>query len=267
VVGLSNVVELGLGEYHSCARDRDGHVWCWGDNTEGQLGDGTTDDSVVPVLVSRLSNAVRLAVDGHHSCAQRDDGEVMCWGSNQFGQLGNGEQRDAVTAPLHLPWLDDASFIAAGGDHLCGLTSNHRVCCAGYNEYGQLGDGSRLDRSTPVPVQGLAGVTALVAGEWFSCARDSDGSARCWGRNVQGELGFAGGGSEARAGQRVGQLTHIVQLSAGERHACAQTSDGCVWCWGSNEYGQLGARPSDADSDGEASAIDPEPRAVPVSCW
>lgn len=257
---LDDAVALGLGEYHSCAQTGGGDVWCWGANTEGQLGDGTTTDRNVPAPVSGVAEAKQLAVDGHHSCAQSRDGSVRCWGSNEFGQLGLGSDAERYTTPQPIGWLTRARSIAAGGDHLCGLGIDRAVRCAGFNDHGQLGDGTRKDRRLPVTVAGLRGVDHIVAGEWFTCASQRGGhELRCWGRNEQGELGREGDDTEPRPGPPTQVGGRILHIAAGERHACAQTADGCLWCWGSNEYGQLARGDGDDDTA--------EPRPTRLSCW
>jgi alpha-tubulin suppressor-like RCC1 family protein len=241
VIGLPMAaVEIGLGEYHSCARLQDGAVWCWGRNDRGQLGDGNTADSSSPVKT--LSGGLALAVDGQHSCARTTEG-VRCWGENRLGQLGvdsGGDPRD-VLSPIAVAWLDPMAAIAAGGEHTCGLMSDGTVWCAGSNEYGQLGDGTEGKRTGPVQVSGLDDAVALSAGEWFNCARTTAGKIRCWGRSSRGELGNGARRDGAAPGAAVALQKDALVVSAGERHACAQTDDGCVWCWGSDEFGQLGA--------------------------
>jgi alpha-tubulin suppressor-like RCC1 family protein len=140
--------------------------------------------------------------------------------------------------------------IAAGNWHTCALTATGGVKCWGYNEYGQLGDGSTTDRTTPVDVSGLtSGVAAIAAGNWHTCALTATGGVKCWGLNGSGQLGDGGGGVPCNEGYSACRLTPtpvsglgsgVTALAAGAWHTCALTTAGGVLCWGSNWYGQLG---------------------------
>jgi alpha-tubulin suppressor-like RCC1 family protein len=192
VSGLSSgVTAIAAGDSHSCALTSSGGLECWGDNSSGQLGDGTTADRWTPVEVSGLSSGVTaIAAGGLHSCALTHAGRVKCWGSNSGGQLGDGTTKSRST-PVGVSGLRAGVMaIAAGLRHGCALTRAGGVKCWGLNDYGQLGDGTPRGRSKPVDVSGLSrGVTAIAAGGLHSCARTSAGGVKCWGRNVEGELG------------------------------------------------------------------------------
>lgn len=194
VPGLTNVVEIALGDAHSCARLEGGSVQCWGRNTYGQLGDDTKENRRTPTQVSGLTNAVELALGMHHSCARLQNGAIQCWGSNTYGQLGDGTQgsgADKLT-PTLASGSSDAVAIAVGHQHSCARRQGGSIECWGWNQNGQLGDGTegyQTNESTPTLVVGLTTAVELAAGGTFTCAREAGGGVKCWGNNVDGQLG------------------------------------------------------------------------------
>ena len=282
VSGLtSGVTAISVGGTHTCALNRDGEVKCWGQNGSGQLGNGTTTPSSVPVTVVGLMRGVSaISAGGDHTCALTSGGGVKCWGANYQGQLGNGATADS-SVPVDVSSLaSGVSAISAGGSHTCALTSGGGVKCWGYNVgnvpvdisglasgviaiaagyihtcaltnaggvkcwgsnyVGELGNGSTTDSSVPVDVSGLAsGVTAIAASR-HSCALMSGGGVKCWGSNYHGQLGNTTTPVGLVPVDVVGLATAASGIAAGEWHTCALTSDGGVKCWGDNYVGQLG---------------------------
>jgi alpha-tubulin suppressor-like RCC1 family protein len=130
-------------------------VQCWGDNSAGQLGNGTAVGGAFPVQVLGLTGgAFAVSAGSGHTCAITDGG-IECWGNNAFGQLGNGAQEDSLHPVPVVGFSLTAAFIAAGGSHTCAQTAGGGVRCWGHNSSGQLGDGTTKDRGTPVDVFGL----------------------------------------------------------------------------------------------------------------
>jgi alpha-tubulin suppressor-like RCC1 family protein len=234
---------ISAGDWHTCALTSAGGVRCWGYNTYGQLGNGANTESSIPVDVSGLNSGIRaISAGGTHTCALTNNGGVKCWGLNLFGQTGSGTDTTSLNTPVDVSGLSSGvSAIAAGGLHACALTSSGGVKCWGDNEYGQLGDGTQINRKTPVDVSGLtSGVRAITAGYWHTCALTTSGAALCWGWNGNSQLGD---------GSILGRLTPtgvsglssgISAIAAGGFHSCALTNSGSVKCWGSNWAGQLG---------------------------
>ncbi|MBI4700441.1 MAG: hypothetical protein HY744_04610, partial [Deltaproteobacteria bacterium] len=247
-------LDMGGGAAHSCAMLEHGCVKCWGDGSSGQLGNGTNADSLTPTLASGLGDTVSLAATGsQHNCALRADGTVWCWGANAKGQLGDGTTSPSsvpVKVKVLAPTVEQLFVaVATGQQHSCAVTAGHgQVYCWGWNAYGQLGDGTKIDRLQPVQVleaPGLAplqGAVMVQAGGGHTCALLSNGGVKCWGVNIYGQLGdgsvnpslvpdkyvsFAGG-------------ERVLTLGAGGSHNCAIRTDGKMQCWGLNASGQLG---------------------------
>ncbi len=243
VQGLSSGAQaLAAGEYYTCALVNGG-VWCWGDNSLGQLGSGSdAGSSLAPVVVQGLAAGVQaLTAGSSHGCALLSGG-VQCWGTNATGQLGNGTTALSRT-PVDVQNLGAGSgvqAIAAGETHTCALV-NGGAQCWGDNAAGELGDNSTVQSDVPVAVQTLgSGVAAVAAGTYFSCAVVS-GGAECWGDNSYGELGS---GAAADAGSPVpvqveGLGSGVQAIAARNFHACALVN-GSVHCWGDNGNGDLG---------------------------
>ncbi len=243
VVSLDDaMVAVSSGREHACAVTTGGGVRCWGSNGAGQLGDGSTNNRLTPVSVTGLAGAVTTVGTGAaHSCALTQRGGVQCWGSNWAGQLGDGTTMDAST-PVNVVGLEtDVIAIRVGRSHTCALLSAGNVNCWGGNFFGQLGDGSRTDRTTPVDVIDLPDmVVAIGAGDSHTCVLTEAGAVSCWGKNEYGQLGRRG---------LDGTIPHVVNtlrdpvkaIAVGFDHTCALLTAGTVSCWGRNQWGQLGA--------------------------
>jgi alpha-tubulin suppressor-like RCC1 family protein len=195
VIGLTGAAAIAAGGFHACAALGDGTVRCWGDNTGGALGDGTSVASPQPVEVVGVSGVVAVACGGYHTCALLDDGTVECWGANVSGQLGNGTQSTFLTdlsPPAPVVGLAGVTALAAGDQHTCALLGDRTVQCWGRDIFGQVGTTAPASGPAvvlPTPVEGLTDVSAIAAGQDFTCAVLADTTIRCWGANTSGQLG------------------------------------------------------------------------------
>ena len=234
---------------HACGVEVEGRAFCWGNNLEGQLGDGQTYFSsdfwdydanrsdIQPVAVAGGHSFRSLTAGGDHTCGITTGGQAYCWGNNAAGQLGFSVPGGSAT-PGSVS--GGSSFLAldAGQDHTCGLTLGGAASCWGANGSGQLG-ASGSGSSTPVTVQGGLTFTKLSSGGLHTCAVTSSGEAYCWGENSSGQLG---NGTTSNSNSPVpvqGGLT-FVSVSAGGAHTCGMSTEGSAYCWGENSVGQLG---------------------------
>jgi alpha-tubulin suppressor-like RCC1 family protein len=233
-----DVLEVATGRAFTCARRRRGDVWCWGQNDEGQLGNGTRDVTTTPTAVMSTERAVELTAGSNHACLRTDEGRVHCWGRNVAGQLGDGSTNDRAT-PGEVFGLDDAALVVAGGHHTCAVRADRTVVCWGWNSTGQLGTGDQVDRAIPAAVPALAGIVTIAAATQITCGLDRDDTVWCWGDNAKGQLG--NGTMEMRTSPTVVvDLPPATDIAAAYTHACALLHDGSVSCWGEGTFGQLG---------------------------
>ncbi len=223
-----------------------GPVWAWGLNSTGQLGDGTTISSDLPVKVKLPAGTKVTAVSAgrRHSLALTSTGQVLAWGGNLHGELGDGTTTSSdIPVPVKLPHGVKVIAIAAGDTFNLALTSAGRVLAWGWNAFGQLGNGTTATSDVPVRVMLPAGakVTAVSAGGGFSLALTSTGRVLAWGRNREGQLGI---GVTRHRHHPVPVLlprdTRVTAIAAGQIHSLALTAAGRVLAWGNNSIGQLG---------------------------
>ena len=243
VSGLaSGVIAITAGGETTCALTKGGAVKCWGENESGQVGDGTNTDRHTPVSVSGLGSGVSAVSAGYnHACALTTGGAVTCWGGNTYGQLGDGTNNDS-NVPLELGGTvgSDISAVSAGTEHTCAVTTSGGVKCWGFNDAGQLGNGTTTDSNVPVDVSGLSDASAVSAGGYHSCVLTMESGVKCWGSNDMGQLGDGTPAWRSEAVDVSGLTSGAGGITAGWVHTCALTTGSGVMCWGWNYYGQLG---------------------------
>lgn len=243
VVGLSSgISQVSAGYLHTCVLTSMGGVKCWGFNGNGELGDGTQTDHYIPDYVVGLSSGItQLAAGYYHSCAVIETARVQCWGSNAVGELGDGTTTTRLT-PVDVAGLSSGiSQVSAGHYSTCALTGTGGLKCWGWNYNGELGDGTNIQRNTPVDVFGLSSeVIQSAAGTDHTCALMSAGGVKCWGDNLYGELGDGTNTNQYTPVNVDGLSDRVIEIVASGLHTCALMSAGDVKCWGKNNLGQLG---------------------------
>ncbi|HEU4993433.1 MAG TPA: hypothetical protein VFT29_01365 [Gemmatimonadaceae bacterium] len=251
-------VAIAAGESHNCVLLSDNSVWCWGSNSNGQLGIGSTSNSSVPVRVAGLS-AQKLEAGGFNTCVLTS-GQPWCWGRNEWGQLGNGSMAANSTTPIAVSWpiSDAVEQLSVGWALACARVANGETYCWGQNSSGGVGSPATTDMCsgqfcarTPVRISTTRTYTDVDVGIQGGCAIGSDGLAYCWGSRSFGALGD--GVQVARctiAGVLRSQCASEPTLVAGDNHfkkiqfgaqyVCAIRADDQAMCWGSNDGGELG---------------------------
>lgn len=229
---------VSAGSNFSCSLLQGGSVQCWGINTDGQLGNGSTLASTTPVIVTGLSNIAQLSVGADHACAVLHNGVVKCWGNNANGQLGVAKIQDA-TRPVTVKIGASVTSVASGYDYTCALLSSGNVECWGGDTFGQSGNSTNTSIAAPKVVSGVSGVRQIAVNLNHTCALLSSGSIECWGANNDGQLGN-GSTQNSPTPVAVTGLKSVVQVAVGANSSCAILSGGTVECWGYNGDGELG---------------------------
>ena len=247
VAGLdTNVRSIAAGRAFTCAVDGRGDARCWGDNTNGELGNGVPGNSSVPVrLALGISGGSVSAIyaGDDHACAifiliTTSPRTTRCWGSNASGQFGDGTTNNS-NVPITTQ-LVGAVTLALGLQHGCARLANGGLQCWGSNLSGQLGDGTTVRKLLPVNVIGLgAGAVDIAAGRFHTCARTVSGAVKCWGFNGYGQVGDATFGDKSAPTQVAGLTNDAIGIGAGGLHSCALNA-ATAQCWGENFLGQLG---------------------------
>ncbi|UCG85728.1 MAG: hypothetical protein JSW71_17685 [Gemmatimonadota bacterium] len=246
VAGAHRFTTISVGDQHTCGITVDGAAYCWGGNFEGQLGDGTTENRLVPTAVSGAHTFMTVDAGSAHTCALASDGTAYCWGENRQGELGDGT---TTARPVPTLVAGDARFTSVSASQVvsCGITRDARAYCWGAGVY--LGaeptdecdwSGSTFPCSkTPTPIAGDLTAKDLAAGYGHMCSVAEDGTAYCWGYNHYGQLGD-GTIEDRDSPTPVAGSIRFATLSAGGSHTCGVTPEGVLYCWGDNRRGQLG---------------------------
>ena len=259
VLAGKTIKQISAGENHTCAIASDNRAYCWGSNKNGQLGNGSTADSRVPVAVNTSGVLVgktikEVTTGGFHTCALDTSSKMYCWGLNSSGRLGGGLTSILSNVPVAVNMSGALAGktikqMSTGYSSTCAIASDNRAYCWGSGNNGQLGNGSTADSRVPVAVNmsgALVGKTIkqILAGGDHGCVVASDDKMYCWGLNNNGELGnnSSVNSSVPVAVNADGVLAGktIRQMSAGFSSTCAVDSGYGIYCWGYNSNGQLG---------------------------
>lgn len=252
VIGLTDVAAIAAGRSTGIALKNDGTVWAWGENTYGTLGDGNTETSAlsgassIPAMVIGLSDIVTIATKRSHILAMESDGTVWAWGHNRYGQFGNGMATGDPNLSGPVPVLvseltDQDSTLATGYWHSMALKGDGTVWSWGWNEAGELCDGTVINKLIPVEINGLYDLAAIEGGEYQTIALTRSGAVWMCGSNSVGQLGIGVATEESiNTPVAVTGLTNVFAISSGKYYSISLKGDGTIWTWGFNNKGQLG---------------------------
>jgi alpha-tubulin suppressor-like RCC1 family protein len=254
---IMDATSLGAGRSHACALRAGGSVWCWGENSQGQLGNGvpltpppTASLVAVQVVKSDMTPLTGISVvragEGH-SCALDGNGGMWCWGGNFAGQLGDGSTTGRSTAAQVMSGgapMTGVVQVSVGGNHNCARTEDNMARCWGQNGQGQLGDGTTMNQSAPTPIYPSK---SIAAGMWHSCGVQMDGTIKCSGESWKARLGHGETNDDGNQPQPVtvlkslggDSLSGAIAVAAGGV-SCALMADHTAVCWGDSQYGQDG---------------------------
>ena len=237
------VIQVAAGGSHSAAVTKDGDLYMWGLNYNGQLGDGTTTDRYTPVKI--MDNVALVSLGGSHSAAITKDGSLYMWGYNYYGQLGDGGTTTDRYTPVKI--MDNVASVSLGGNHSAAITNDGNLYTWGYNKYGQLGDGTtKGDGSISInkesvqkrmPQRVASNVQSVELGDIHTTVISKDGGLYTWGYNYYGQLG---NGTTTDSGNPIKIMNDVVSCAGGGYHTIALKKDGTVYTWGRNYNGQLG---------------------------
>ena len=236
---------VSIGSTAVCATRTDDSLWCWGNAAYGQTGISGASGNVTTPTAGPAGSWSSVSVGDTHTCGIKTDGTLWCWGENLNGGIGDGTTTNrptpvAITATGVTTWAS----VSAGFYNTCGLAATGSAAgglfCWGYNNSGQLGDGTTTNRNSPVRI-GSATWTAVSAGRGHTCGVQTAGTAWCWGLNNNGQVGD-GTATNRSAPTQVGSATTWADIDAAYEYSCARRTDSTLWCWGLNNNRQLGNR-------------------------
>ncbi len=224
---------------HSGAIKTDGTLWMWGSNQYGQLGWSGSGSEDSPIQVGTGNNWKKVATGNFHTVALKADGTIWTWGQNQYGQLGDGTTAALTRVPKQVGTATDWVNVATGDYYVIALKANGTLWAWGRNNYGQLGDGTTIDKNVPIQIGTDSDWKIISPGSQHTFAIKTNGTLWAWGYNSNGQLGDGTTSSKSTPAQ-IGTATDWINAVAGARHSLGLKSNGSLWTWGSNYIGQLG---------------------------
>jgi len=235
VQGLDQIVQMAVGcgsptsSGHTCAVTSSKELWCWGANVDGQIGDESGEDQLLPKRIASLSGVTAVSLGARHSCALLEDHRVFCWGDNDSLQIGDNT---SIDRPAPTPAMDlvDAVEISMGHYHSCARRQSGALACWGRNAYGEAGTGDPFGVFRPMPVKGIDDARQIAAGAFHTCARRASGGAWCWGYGLYGEMGNGTQPFAQLTPVQVGLPWEPLEVESGEA-LCARNAQGAVSCW------------------------------------
>jgi len=247
IADTSTFTKLSVGYDSACGITAAGVLKCWGDNTAGALGDGTSTFRSTPIVIDSGTSYSFISISGMGSCGITTAGVLKCWGSNSYGQVGDGTTTTRTT-PVVIDSGTSYISVAQSGSTTCGVTSAGELKCWGYNLYGQVGDGTTTNRTTPTVIDsGVSYTSHIIFGSAHACGITSSGVLKCWGSNSSYQLGD---------GTTTNRLTPTLidsgvtysEVSASMTNSCGITTAGILKCWGGANFGSTATTPTVFDA-------------------
>lgn len=244
--GASDWASVSVGSTSACATKVSGRLYCWGADTFGALGNGGTNQARnTPVEVAgAATNWSEVSVGSEHACARRTTGRLFCWGSDREGQVGDGPSLVNRTSPTPVASGGTSwATLSAGFRHTCGVRTTHELFCWGDDDAAQLGAPGQdtVDRPVPTEVVGNTTDWSSVTGGGGTCARKTDNRVFCWGLSSRGQTGNNSPFPfEPRPVEIAGGITDWASVASGGHHSCAVRAIHTLYCWGYNDWGQIG---------------------------
>ena len=246
VVGGHAFRSIAPGILHTCGVTTDSTAWCWGSNSDGQLGDSSTTSRSQPTLVRGGLKWIALVAAGYtyhaYTCGITSTGAAYCWGNGSNGRLGTGSNASSTVPVPVAGGLTFTQLASAGlsASFTCGVTTGGAAYCWGANRYGNLGRGDTVSSSSPVAVAGGLTFSNVTTGNSFACGRTVSADVYCWGSNTLGEMAQGYLGVESLRPIPVQTGVTFRRVAVGFSHSCGLATDSSAWCWGRNREGQLG---------------------------
>jgi alpha-tubulin suppressor-like RCC1 family protein len=234
-------LSISAGDEHTCAIATNHALYCWGKNTDGQLGIGPASAQNTPQRVGSSTSWSSVSAGSAFTCARHESGSLYCWGNGASGQLGLGDFDDRNTPKKVVTTIKDWASVDASGSHVCARRAAGSIYCWGNNGSGELGQGAGNpdDRSTPGKVGTSTSWKSVSTGGAATCALHENAAIYCWGSNGQGHLGIGNVGDKSSP-TKIPAPTKWTSVSVGQLHTCARHATGSLYCWGYNNDGQLG---------------------------
>ena len=273
------------GGAHSLAIDENGQLWSWGYNNSGQLGNGDTTEKTIPIKVKEGTKFTSTSAGEYHSLAIDESGELWTWGANSYGQLGEETTLSISRTPLYVKNSRETKWVAvsAARYHSLAIDKTGQLWGWGNNEFGQVGNGAGAANDLLIPREILFGrkTVSVSAGEYHSLAIDNEGYLYGWGLNSYYQVGEyqlnTNCGSNLSSGEPVigplklgydtstSEYKKFVSVAAGYNHSLAIDTEGYIWSWGSNQYGQLGYGNTEWTCKSGYKIINPEIKFISIS--